>query len=273
MDVIMDTIEREQTITPDGETPAYRFERVGHLGTDTLPVRGNTYPGKSCGLSRCAFRPSDDSMIMPFLIPSNAMAAVELGHVKRLLKGLPGQSDRAKRAAKLSEEIEAAVWKHGVVEHPQCGKIFAYEVDGFGSWYFMDDANIPSLLGLPYLGFCSNQNEIYRNTRRALLSEHNPFYSIGTAGRGIGGPHVGPGHIWPMSIIVQALTSEDENEVRECLSMLKATHGGTGWMHETFWKDDPTRFTRKWFAWVNTLFGELILHVEKKWPGLLQSEM
>jgi meiotically up-regulated gene 157 (Mug157) protein len=41
--------------------------------------------------------------------------------------------------------------------------------------------------------------------------------------------------------------------------MLKATHAGTGFMHESFHKNDASNFSRKWFAWANTLFGELIV--------------
>jgi meiotically up-regulated gene 157 (Mug157) protein len=266
---ILDTIEREQHLAPEGEKPFYTFARVGHLGSDTLPVRSNTYPGKNCGLSRCAFRPSDDSMVLPFLIPANAMAVVELRHAARLLDRAAGRPGLAVRARALAEAIDAGIRRHGIVDHPECGKIFAYEVDGFGSSYFMDDANVPSLLSFPYLGYCEASDALYLNTRKAVLSGHNPFYSEGQAARGIGGPHVGPGHIWPMSIIIQALTSESEEEVGQCLRLLKATHGGTGWMHEAFWKDDPGRFTRKWFAWANTLFGELILYIGRKWPALL----
>jgi meiotically up-regulated gene 157 (Mug157) protein len=169
----------------------------------------------------------------------------------------------------LAESIDAAISQFGIVSHPVLGKIFAYEVDGYGSFYFMDDANIPSLLSLPYLGYCKANDPVYCNTRKAVLSRHNPYYSEGTAGAGVGGPHVGAGHLWPMAIMMRAMTSESEAEVIECLSTLKKTHASTGFMHETFWKDDATQFTRPWFAWANTLFGELILHVEDRWPGLL----
>ena len=152
-------------------------------------------------------------------------------------------------------------------------QIYAYEVDGFGSHYLMDDANIPSLLSLAYLGFCALDDPLYRSTRAFVLSADNPYYGEGKAGRGVGGPHVGRGWIWPISIIMQALTSDSEEEITRCLRTLKSTHAGTGFMHETFWKDDANRFTRHWFAWANTLFGELILKLNRERPQLLRESV
>jgi len=135
----------------------------------------------------------------------------------------------------------------------------------------MDDANIPSLLSLPYLGACAPDDPIYRRTRAFVLSQDNPYYFQGGAGEGVGGPHVGLEMIWPLGITMRALTSTDDTEIAHCLRMLKETHGGTGFMHESFHQDDSTRFTREWFAWANTLFGELILKVHRERPQLLRS--
>ena len=269
VDLIIETIRREQDPTPEGKPPHYEFARNTPNATDTLPLHGRGNPGRSCGLSRSPFRPSDDATILPYLIPSNAMAVVELRGIANLCGKVLRQKKRAAAATALADSIAAGIAEHAVVEHPHCGRVYAYEVDGFGSYYFMDDANVPSLLSLPYLGFCETSDPLYVATRQAVLSADNPYFSTGKMASGIGGPHVGAGHIWPMSIIMRALTSNDEAEVRACLATLKKTHAGTGFMHETFWKDDPSRFTRKWFAWANTLFGELILHVHARWPGML----
>jgi uncharacterized protein len=139
--------------------------------------------------------------------------------------------------------------------------VYAYEVDGFGNQLLMDDANVPSLLSLPYLGCCSPNDPVYRRTRALILSSENPYFFRGEAGEGIGGPHVGVNMIWPLGIIMRALTSTEDREIIYCLRMLKRTHGGTGFMHEAFDKDDPKKFTRSWFAWANTIFGELILRL------------
>ena len=164
----------------------------------------------------------------------------------------------------LTKEVEDAIKKHAIVKHPKYGKIYAFEVDGFGNAFLMDDANIPSLLALPYLEGLNVNDRIYQNTRKFVLSEDNPFFFKGTAGEGIGGPHIGYDMVWPMSIIMRAQTSRSDEEIKYCLQMLRDTDADTGFMHESFNKNDPTDFTRTWFAWVNTLFGELILDLEGK---------
>jgi hypothetical protein len=133
----------------------------------------------------------------------------------------------------------------------------------------MDDANVPSLLSLPYLGAVDRNDPIYKNTRQFVLSLDNPFFFKGKAAEGIGGPHVGLDMIWPMAITMQGLTSTSNDEIRNCIQMLKSTHGNTGFMHETFHKDDATNFTRKWFAWANTLFGEFLWRTYQENPKLL----
>ena len=165
--------------------------------------------------------------------------------------------------------MDQAIRKYGIVDHPEYGKIYAFEVDGYGGRNLMDDANIPSLISIPYIGYVANDEPVYRNTRRFVWSKSNPYFFKGKAGEGIGGPHVGLDYIWPMSIIMKGLTSDDKDEIRDCLTQLVNTDGNTGFMHETFHKEDDTDFTRKWFAWVNTLFGELIVRVDNEYPALL----
>jgi meiotically up-regulated gene 157 (Mug157) protein len=135
----------------------------------------------------------------------------------------------------------------------------------------MDDANVPSLLSLPYLGVVGPDDPIYLNTRRFVLSESNPYFFQAKAAEGIGGPHVGKDMIWPLAIIMRGLTSNDDKEIGQCITTLRRTHAGTGFMHESFHKDDPAKFTRSWFAWANTLFGEFVLHVMQTRPKLLAS--
>lgn len=136
----------------------------------------------------------------------------------------------------------------------------------------MDDSNVPSLLSLPYLGYLDQDDEVYQNTRRMVWSEDNPYFFRGSAGEGIGGPHIGLNYAWPMSIIMKALTSSDKEEVYSCLKMLRNTDGNSGFMHESFNVNDARSFTRPWFAWVNTLFGELVVTVSEKYPDLLERD-
>ena len=133
----------------------------------------------------------------------------------------------------------------------------------------MDDANVPSLLGLPYLD-SSPDRELYARTRQFVWSARNPWFMSGKAGEGVGGPHIGRRNIWPMSQIIYALTSDSDAEIAGALRTLKASAGKTGFMHESFDKDDAAVFTRPWFAWANTLFGELIGKVAASRPALLQ---
>jgi meiotically up-regulated gene 157 (Mug157) protein len=215
------------------------------------------------------FRPSDDATIFPFLIPANLFAHTSLEQLAELVNSIYKDSAMVEDARSLAHELQDAIYKYGIVNHPDFGKIYAYEVNGYGSFNIMDDANIPSLLGLPYLGAISNRNPVYVNTRRVLLSENNPFFFKGKVAEGIGGPHIGIDMIWPLSIIMRGLTSSDQGEIRNCIQTLQKTHGGTGFMHESFHKDDPAKFTRKWFAWANTLFGEFIYTTWKKTPALV----
>jgi meiotically up-regulated gene 157 (Mug157) protein len=165
----------------------------------------------------------------------------------------------ASECTALAGEVQEAINRYAVTDHLHFGKIYAFEVDGFGNRLFMDDANVPSLLALPYLGCVDSNDEIYRNTRRFVWSDGNPYFFKGKAAEGIGGPHVGFDMIWPMSLIMKAMTSREDDEIKYCVKTLRDTDGGAGFMHESFNKDNPAKFTRSWFAWANTLFGELLL--------------
>lgn len=255
------TFKEQQRKTGNGP---YKFERRTTWATDGVPLGGYGYPAKPVGLIFSMFRPSDDATIFPFLIPANFFAVVSLKQAAEMLNNIHQDSKTANDCMALATEVAAALQKHAITTHPAVGKVYAYETNGYGSFNLMDDANVPSLLSLPYLGAVKNTDPIYNNTRKLLLSEHNPFFFKGKAGEGIGGPHVGVDMIWPISIIIRGLTSASDAEIKQCLNILQQTHGGTGFMHEAFHKDDAKRFTRKWFAWANTIFGELVLKTFKE---------
>jgi hypothetical protein len=208
-----------------------------------------------------------------FLIPSNLFAIVSLRQMAEIHRVVFNDAAVADECLYLAKEVETAVKQYGIVDHHQYGKIYAFEVDGFGGRNLMDDANIPSLLSLPYLGCCTLTDPIYQNTRRFVWSSSNPYFFKGKAGEGVGGPHVGLGYIWPMSIIMRALTSDDDQEILNCLRTLRDTDAGKGFMHESFHQDDANKFTRSWFAWVNTLFGELIVKLSNERPHLLSATL
>lgn len=256
MKAILSTLREQQRKEGHG---SYRFTRVTDRQLDTKCCNGMGNPVKPCGLIASSFRPSDDATTFEFLIPSNFFAVTSLRKAAEILDTVNQDTLMAGECRALADEVETALKENAVVYHPKFGNIYAFEVDGFGNSYLMDDANVPSLLALAYLGDVAPDNPVYRNTRRFVLSDSNPYFFKGTAGEGIGGPHIGYDMIWPMSIMMRAFTSTDDNEIRDCIVMLMNTDAGTGFMHESFHKDNPENFTRAWFAWQNTLFGELIL--------------
>lgn len=269
MRLIVDTFKIEQL---KDNSSKYYFIRKTDVMIDAPPFRGTGHPVKPCGLIRSAFRPSDDSTIFPFLIPSNAFAVVSLRQLAEIYRNGLKTEDFARECEALAKEVEGAIQKYAVANHETFGKIYAYEVDGYGNRIFMDDANVPNLMSLPYLGFVAQNDAVYQNTRKFLLSTTNPYFTKGSAAEGQGSPHTGKRTIWHIGIIMQAMTSGDDAEIKKCLRMLKNTHAGTGFMHESFNPDDPKDFTRKWFAWANTIFGELILKIYNERRQILSQE-
>lgn len=240
----------------------YKFQRKTEKASDTVMNDGWGNPVKPVGLIASLFRPSDDATIYQFLVPSNFFAVTSLNKAAEILTTVNNNTALAKECTDLANEVKTALDKYATFNHPEYGTIYAYEVDGYGNQLFMDDANAPSLLAMPYLGDIDINDPVYQNTRRFVWSENNPYFFKGTAGEGIGGPHVSHvslNMIWPMSIMMKAFTSRDDKEIQTCIKMLMETDAGTGFMHESFHKDDANKFTREWFAWQNTLFGELII--------------
>lgn len=254
----VDTFKEQQR--KDGHGP-YTFLRITDRQLDTKCVVGQGNPVKPVGLIASAFRPSDDATTFEFLIPSNFMAVSSLRKAAEILNKVNNDKALAAECSELADEVEAALKKYAVYNHPEYGPIYAFEVDGFGNQFIMDDANVPSLLAMAYLGDVPADDPIYQNTRRFVWSEANPYFYRGAAGEGIGGPHIGIEMIWPMSIMMKAFTSDDDEEIRDCIVRLMTTDAGTGFIHESFHKDNAAKFTRPWFAWQNTLFGELILKI------------
>lgn len=253
----------------DGNGP-YSFRRTSEWAIDAVPMGGVGYKVNPVGLICSTFRPSDDATIFPFLVPSNFFAVASLRQASEMVQKITKDNVLADELLALSKEVYNALQTYAVVNHPKFGKIYAFEIDGFGSAYLSDDANVPNLLALPYLGGVDSDDAIYANTRRFVWSEYNPYFFKGSYFEGIGGHHIGTDMIWPMSLIMKALTAQDDKELQQCIQMLQKTHAGTGFMHESFHKDDPKKFTRSWFAWANTLFGELLWKTFNEKPYLLE---
>lgn len=266
MHLILKTFKEQQR--KDGRGP-YSFQRSSHTPSDTQQGWGWGAPIRPVGLIFSAFRPSDDATQYPFLIPSNMFAVVSLRQLAEMEEKMCHDMQFAKECRSLADEVDSAIRKYAIVKHPKYGKIYAYEVDGFGNYLMMDDANVPSLLSMPYLGYCKATDRIYQNTRRFVWSEDNPYFFHGKDGEGIGGPHVGVRYAWPMSMIMKGLTTSDAAEMRDCLYQLMHTDGDTDFIHESFNVDNHHDFTRKWFAWANNLFGELVIKAYNEHPEIL----
>ncbi|KAK1755949.1 hypothetical protein QBC47DRAFT_323046 [Echria macrotheca] len=277
LDTLLGVLGEQSQSTFDPETSQflsneYTFQRRTNTGTETLNLNGIGNPlNNGTGLIRSAFRPSDDATIFGFFIPANAMMATELKRTAAILRSTEKKSDDhlAETLEDWSRNITKGIWEYGVVPHRKYGDVFAYEVDGYGSSLIMDDANYPSLLALPLMGFVKEDDPIYRNTRKMLLEkESNPYYLQGREFKGIGGPHIGLQNAWPMSLLMQARTTDDDDEIEECLQLiLKAS--GLGLIHESVDVNFPSAYTRSWFAWANGVFAETILDLAKRKPHLI----
>ena len=256
MENVLKTFREQQR--KEGIGP-YSFMRRTSRSFDTLSNNGKGTPVKPVGLIVSSFRPSDDATTLQFLVPSNFFAVSSLRKAAEILSEVNKRDDLAAQCIDLANEVEAALKEYATYNHPEFGTIYAFE--GFGNHLLMDDANVPSLLAMPYLGTVDINDPIYQNTRRFVWSESNPYFFKGKVAEGIGGPHIGYDMAWPMSIMMKAFTSQDDEEIKWCVETLMKTDAGTGFMHESFHVDDPDNYTRSWFAWQNGLFGELILKI------------
>ncbi|SEK99303.1 hypothetical protein SAMN04488505_1011279 [Chitinophaga rupis] len=267
--LIVKTFKEQQR--KDGKGP-YKFQRVTPVQSDTVANSGYGAPISPVGLIVSTFRPSDDATVFPFLIPSNMFAVVSLRQLAEISNTVWKDAAFAKECTDLANEVDRAIKAYAVVEHPQLGHMYAFEVDGFGNRLFIDDTNVPSLLSIPYLGYTTADDPLYQTARRFVWSTFHPWFYQGKYGDGVGSPHTGVDYIWPMSIIMKALTTQNKEEIAECIRTIRNTDGDKGFIHESYQKDDPTKFTRPWFSWANTLFGELIMKVSQEYPELLKRQ-
>lgn len=246
------------TLEQNHENSPYYFMRPFKGKKDTLSRKGKGAPVGYTGMTWSGFRPSDDSCEYGYLVPANMFASVVLGYIAEIADEIYGDNILKEKAEKLKGEIDEGIEKFAVVKDGN-KEFYAYETDGLGRYNLMDDANVPSLLSLPYLGYCKTDDVKYKNTRDFILSKKNPYYFEGKMAKGIGSPHTPKNHIWPIALCMQGLTSDSADEIYELIRLLSVTDAGTSFMHESFHKDKPQKFTREWFSWANTLFAELVI--------------
>ncbi|MCW0435084.1 glycoside hydrolase family 125 protein [Xanthomonas sacchari] len=268
MHVVVRTFREQQRL--HGRGP-YSFQRPSPLATETLVLDGYGQPTRPNGMIHSMFRPSDDACLYPLFVPANLFAVTSLRQLATMSEALHHDTAFAGECRALADQVETATRKFGQMRDADGQPFWAYEVDGYGNQLFIDDANAPGLLSLAYLGCCDRRDPVFLRTRQLAWSERNPYFYRGRAADGVGSPHSGLGTIWPMSLMQYALASDDDAQIRQCLQWLKTTDAGSGFMHEAFDKDNPSTFTRDWFAWANTLFGELIIDLHQRKPQLLKA--
>jgi hypothetical protein len=268
MKLVLATMKDQQRKNGKG---SYHFRRTTETQSDTLPGAGYGNPCKPTGMICSAFRNSDDAAIYLYNIPENMFASSSLKQLAEIMQATGDKNKIMNECAELAGEIDSAIIQYGIVKHPVYGMIYAYECDGYGNYLMMDDAGLPGLVGIPYLRNEIMVDEIYNNTRKFALSSANPYFYQSAIAEGTGSPHLaGKGDmIWPMGIIARAITSINDDEIKKCINMLKATQAGKGFMHEGFKKDNPSDFTRPWFAWANSFFGEMIWKIYAEHKSLL----
>lgn len=247
-DKALDTMEREQD-----------HPRNSHYVHRELAAGGKGNPVAYTGMIWTGFRPSDDACTYNYLIPSEMMAVVALGELQEMERDVYHNLIKAQRARALRDEVQTGIQTYGVVFTPNYGYVYAYEVDGLGNARLMDDANIPSLLSAPYLGYTKSSSFIYKNTRKFLLSGDNPTYYVGKLARGIGSPHTNEGWVWPLAMLMEGFTASTDAERKNVLGQLLASDPGDHLLHEAFNPDDPTKYSRADFGWPNALFSEFVM--------------
>ncbi len=275
MRIVLATMRDQQR--KDGSPGKYSFQRKTAQQSDTVAGGGWGLPVRPTGMICSVFRNSDDASLYLYNIPENLLAVATLRQLAELLTATTGggaNPSMARDCGTLADEVEAAVNKYGLREHPVHGQIYVYECDGYGNSVFMDDTGLPSLLSLPYLNHGKATDELYRRTRAFSLSDDNPYFYRGTVIEGLGSPHTAPKKlVWPLGISTRGLTATEDEEILHCLRWLKAAHAGTGFMHEGINPSDPADFSRPWFAWSNSLFAELVLKVYRERPALLMGAL
>lgn len=270
MDVASQLQEPTYSMSHRVNPPTLSYKRRSFKPTETQFGNGIGNPVKYTGMCKTLFRPSDDATIFPFLVPSNAFMSVELQNLSHMLGQLKAHPDHARMAQIMADEIRKGIFDYGTTVHPTVGRVFVFETDGYGSNLIMDDTNGPALLSLPYLGFVKNDDPVYQNTRKLILSpDTNPWYFTGPVIRGVGSPHTGFLRVWPMALAMRGLTSENKGEIRDALDQLKATTSGLGLMHESVSVLKPDVYTRSWFAWCNSLASQLVVDATRRFPGII----
>lgn len=253
--LIMTVLETEQ----HHDQSTYYFKRVDCPANDTLTNDGKGTPVGYTGMVWDGFRPSDNACEYGYHVPSNLFLIAVLTRLSPLIPNELG--DLKDRVTTLVAAIQQGITRYALVTLPTGQVGYAYEVDGLGHQKLMDDANVPSLLALPFIGYTTIEDVIYQNTREFILSAQNPYYYRGKVLAGIGSNHTPEAYVWPISLAMEGLTSTDQAVKVAQLEKIATTNNQTGQCHESVSVDDVSQYTRDWFSWANMTYCELALDV------------
>lgn len=183
------------------EESPYRFTRNNGIPEDSLRNKGLGMPVNYTGMVWSGFRSSDDVCEFHYNIPGNMFAVVTLRQMQEFAEWVFRDMEFLQELKDLEADIDHGIKTYGIYRHPEFGPIYAFETDGYGNHCLMDDAGTPGLISIPYLGYCTTEDEIYQNTRRFVLSKENPYYFEGKVAKGIGSPHTPAGYVWHLSYL------------------------------------------------------------------------
>jgi meiotically up-regulated gene 157 (Mug157) protein len=245
-----------------------RHPERSHYRHPALPDNGRGTAVAFTGMVWSGFRPSDDPTRFGYNIPVNMFAAVVLRELSEIEQKIYRNARQAANAWGFAVQVQRGIEQYGRVSDSDYGAVYAYEVDGRGGVNLMDDANVPSLLSIPYFGYLPVTDSAYQSTRRFVLSAKNPYFYAGRYAEGIGSPHTPPNYVWPLALVMQALTSTGDAETARVLGYIAASDVGDRRLHESFNVNDPKEYTRADFAWPNALYTELVSSLHPKaMPG------
>ena len=253
--VILDVFKTEQ----HHEQSDYHFQRNATRTEDTLSNNGRGKPVGYTGMTWSGFRPSDDSCTYGYLIPSNMFAVVILEYLEEIFSEILNKPSNVEKITDLKQQIQKGIKEFGYTKNKANETVFAYEVDGLGNATIMDDSNVPNLISVPYLGYTTEEDPIYIQTRKTLLSSENPYFFSGKFAKGIGSSHTPKNYVWPIAMAMEGLTTSDKKEKERILNQLVSIDAGTNLMHEGINVDNPFEYTREWFSWANMMFCELVM--------------
>lgn len=163
------------------------------------------------GLYDTFLQPTDDMRVYPYLTYDNVL-------VWKVFKILAAWKYQRRTGTgnwtEQARELETAINGHCVKTH-EGRRQYVWSVDGQGRYDIYDEPP-GSLLLLPFYGFCSMDDEVYRNTVAQIKAPSYGFAFSGYPFGAIGCPHAP--HPWVLSLANETLVFHDESAVQKLIT-------------------------------------------------------